>query len=290
MSVTSVTEIWKGEGATLSADQRSYVRMFQVLTDNPQDNAAVVLTTGALPKEGDLYPWDQEAAVVDMDYSRSSESRTVHMVSVTYETPTSNQQKKQNQEPDPTNRQAEVTSSVVKIEKEMTEDVDGKAILNTAGVAFDPPIIAQRSQLRLVVSQAEPALYSGEELLDLVNHTNESAFQGGAKDTVLLESIEQQTRTEKEFIFAQKTYTFLFDPNGWQAKPLNQGMQELDGDGNLVRIKVFGEDVTEPLPLDAAGIHIIPALLPDEAIFGDKDGNPFQIYKRLDFNTIPLRI
>ena len=86
MAATEVNLLFTGRGARETFDrQRTYTRMFEVLTDDPLDDEQVVGNAAGIPQLGTEFEADPDAVVVNVDCRQSDESPTIWMVTIEYD-------------------------------------------------------------------------------------------------------------------------------------------------------------------------------------------------------------
>lgn len=214
---------------------------------------------------------------------RQEGTSKVWLITVTYSTRTP----REDQHPD--NPLDEPVKRSLQSEKGMdilTEDIHGNACLNTAGVAFDPPIEVRRSKGRLVFLRNE-LTHPGAKQQEYEDTVNSHSWAGGAAGKVYCDSITGEELFKNGVNYWAVTYVFLYNRRGWQPRPLNQGYQEIVDPGGTKLLKritdSYGEPISEPVPLDALGARIPKADLPAGAIHLAFDG-----YFAKDFHSLGL--
>ena len=176
----------------------------------------------------------------------------------------------------------------------IVKDRFNKMIVNTAGQPFDGGIPVDVRLGTAIARKNRPgAGYDMNAVLAHSGKLNSTPFLGAAAKTVQVD-IEAEEKYEGGYHFWAETYTFAYDPLGWQPKPMNAGFYERSlVSANKLRRIVDGDlsddaddptaKVQEPEPLDDTG-HIVPiAGRPDACIFVTVD-----YYETLNFNTFNL--
>lgn len=164
------------------------------------------------------------------------------------------------------------------------KDINGVAILNSAGEPFDPPVEIQVPQPKLTISRNE-ASFSGTDALDYVYTVNTASFAGGAAGTVLCVGINADDSYSNGVQYWKVTYEFLYRRQGWQKSLLNQSMMYKTG-GNWKRITDdAGQFITDPVPIDELGQVIDRDNLPASASFLD-----FDVYEEKNFGDLNLPV
>jgi len=238
-----------------------------------------------LPQLYSPHPSWQALTARKVTASNQADSPHHYIVTVEYSSaPLDKEDKDKEDNPDPTTRPAVIKWNTVLYREAVEKDVDGDAILNSAGDYFDPPIERDRSNWTCNVrkNMANPPTW----LLDYNNcPINSSSFtvdgvsvQARKARLSMIDIGEKQV--ENDVNFRTVTITLEFKKEGWQASILDQGLKEVDG-GVLKPITVDGKSITSPQLL-SGGVHI-DAPTPDNAEFLDYD-----IYDEKDFSVLPL--
>lgn len=170
------------------------------------------------------------------------------------------------------------------------KDRNGELIVNTAGQPFDGGIpVDVRLGSVTATRRVDAAGYDFSNVMRNSGKLNSTTFLGGAPGTVQVD-ISATEKYEGAFHYWEETYTFSYDPQGWQPKPANVGFFQKVG-GQLSRIinSDVGDEndpdspVQEPEPLDAAGALVPVANRPDDCIFVEVD-----YFDEMDFATFNL--
>lgn len=163
-------------------------------------------------------------------------------------------------------------------------DVTGKAIVNSAGDYFDPPIDMDDSRPLLTVVRAEPG-YDPILTYNYKDAVNSGPFWGmpagvwKLKDRRSERVYNTDAGTESGYYY-EVTYEFEMNPQGWVKKILDQGLRQLVG-VNQVNIKDNnGDEITSPVLLNGQGKQLQPLSAP---VF-----RSFNIYNVLDYSVFSL--
>lgn len=181
------------------------------------------------------------------------------------------------------------------------KDRDGKLIVNGAGQPFDGGIPVDVRLGSVTAKRNKTAVgYDRDAVLANSGKLNSATFLGGAAGSVQVD-ISAVEKYEGAYHFWEETYTFSYDPLGWQPKPANVGFfqrHSVDSDclkrilsGDLVSDTCSGTDadenphvpVQEPEPLDEDGILVPIDERPDGCTFIEVD-----YYDTMDFNSFGL--
>lgn len=286
MAAVGITEVFTSTGTLDKNRDRTYQRSFFVYTDELDDDAKLVLeyvvaSVGAI---GDTYAagpsTDDYSYIQNITVSRNTEYQLQWTAVVDYGP-------EQPEEQNPLEEPIEVSWDFAQFELPMDTDWNGVAVVNTAGVPFDPPVMRDDSRPVLTVVRNERD-YS-YELADLYRDSvNESEYITAdisrPPGTVKVAAIPGR-RLFSAYLgeltgdpyYWQVTYQFHFNRDGWKAQVLNAGRMQIVS-GNLVPIVINGVPVTDACPLDASGARVLPANTPGDCVILE-----FQKYKEIDF-------
>lgn len=272
----------------------AYTRMYQYRTDAPYIPTAdqIVIDLGIFI--GSLHPDDIFASCEDIDISmgptptRPPHTRRIITVSWSTKAPFPNAVST-----DPTLLRTEWEIGTVVQTRYIVRDRNGQMIVNAAGSPYDGGIPVD---VRLGVATATRNIggvgYDKSASVALSGKLNSTTFLGGAALTVQTD-MKAKEYYEGAYHFWAETYTFTYDPLGWQPKPMNAGFFQRESVGSNVLKKILNGDlgdtdnpddpVQEPEPLDANGILVPPASRPSGCTFITVDA-----YASYDPNTLNL--
>lgn len=184
---------------------------------------------------------------------------------------------------DPLAQPVEIRWATKQHQRAVIKDRYGTACLNTAGDYFDPPIEIPTARAELTAVRNEPN-FSGPLALAFVFHVNQATYSGATPGTLLCTGIESERKIKNQTVYWATTYTFEYEPNGWQPEVLNQGIYQKNATtGKRERIYTDGREVTDPVPLDSGGRAIAPSSLPAAAVF-----RKFDVIPEADFAALGL--
>jgi hypothetical protein len=154
-------------------------------------------------------------------------------------------------------------------------DVDGNAIVNSAGDYYDPPVEYERLHASLVVRRNESA-----PNINLVaawsNTVNLKAWNGFPPKTARLMPIRipeiMYSQVTNSFYWPME-YEFEINFDTWVKQILNQGFRQLDAEGQLVPIFINGQPIDTPLMLDEDGHAILTPAFVDSSGDTPPDAN-----------------
>jgi hypothetical protein len=294
MSVISCEEIWNGrEGSVDQNFLRRYVRVFRVITNDPNDEASIVGAATGIPALYDTYVTanasDLGSRVIDIQPSQSEDNPRFWQVAVEY-----------SGAENPPEVAPDVKWGSNKEQRTFERDIFGDAILNSAGQFFDPPPEGDDSRPTLVITRNEtlynPALATIYQ--DAVNSDTWTIVAPAMTPFVALPgeakcmSIEAQYHEEKNYAWWSVTYSFEFRRvdtsvglTGWIKQILDQGRyQRSTDDTNKLTpcLDDKGQPVDDPVPLDGSGAQLSDPS-PTNAVWLTR-----QVYKQLPFTALAL--
>lgn len=197
---------------------------------------------------------------------------------------------------DPTTRRQLWSISPQIQSRYVIKDRNGKLIVNKAKQPFDGGIpVDVRLGSATVKRNKLAAGYDINSVLANSGKLNSVTFLGGEPGTVQVD-ISAEEKYEGGYHFWAETYTFSYDPQGWQPKPVNAGFfQRAEvGSDRLVRITYGDLDddsedpdgkVPEPEPLTTDGVLLPIASRPDGTNFIDVDYYDTMNFEDLDIDT-----
>jgi hypothetical protein len=279
MAVVSVTQLWEGESAHDELKRkRDYTLMWEVLTDDPNDDGTVAGGPTAramgLPGNGYPYPLDQYAYLISIDPQRSSESPTRWLVACKYSTELPRDQASQSQTFNPatgdsasnpsgavdpiTNRQPQPLENpldrapvyVVTHEK-YTERPEftwqGIPILNCADLPYDnPPIEIQRSRAVVTITK-NYAIVKFDWLENFLDAVNNARWNGRNWRTCKIDAIDYSVKSENGVSFWQVVFRVTINPKTWDFFIMERGWKyKKNVAGTWTQTQI-------PIPVDTAG-------------------------------------
>jgi len=303
VSVVSFNEIWNDRGADSGgADDTSINRQWRVVTDNKADDANYIinhgLTHNILPNLYFPHPTNIAATARRIRAESQSETPLHWIVTVVYSTaPLKAEEKEKEDNKTPTNRKAKYQWTTNLFRESVEKDIDGNAILNSAGDGFDPPI--ERDASNWVVTITKNILSAPSWLLEYNNtpiNDSEITIDGVVieEKTARLATINiGDEQIENGTTFRVLTMQIEIKSGGWDVDVLDQGfryLKEPEGGGDKVLTEILVKDDNKemvkpstPQLLDGEGGLLPTPVDPDDAEF-----MTFSIYKAKDFSMLPL--
>jgi len=170
MAVIEVNEKTGAIGAENEKGDRTYTRVFHVVTNSSLDGGLTVRLALGIPRRGDFYATqtdlDEGAFCKTITAQQDSENPRVWEVRVEYG-PSEDAQQDEN----PLNRAADVSCTFAKFQRVVWQDNDGKGIFNSTGMYFDPPVEIDDSRPVITIERNEAAfdLSLASDFQDAVN-------------------------------------------------------------------------------------------------------------------------
>jgi hypothetical protein len=194
---------------------------------------------------------------------------------------------------DPTAQQIEIKMNGVNYEQIVDLDVYGNPVVNTAGDYFDPPVTRDQTRCVLEVTRNEVG-FSPATIYTYANKVNLATWNGFAARTVKIAppSVVPMWSQFSSEVYSRVTYTFEYDPDGWDKTVLNQGNRYLSyggggcGGGGAVRYNARddkGDLVTSPVLLDSLGRKLTQPINESNVVV-----LTYQIYETLDFSVLGM--
>lgn len=285
MAIVSVDHVWSGE--TWDDDvtgPRGYQALYRVVSDDPLESPQSVRTAAGLPVLGDAFPTDVSAFVRRRKARRLDSTRLVWEVDIEYEF---------GLEALPENDPAIIrwTSSLERVPA--IKDINGEAIVNSAGDYFDPPpekdlpiwtisIQFNASSIPTAIISYAGSVNDGAITIDGMSVAAEQAKIVG------LDIGERQERNDIEFRTITLSIAVADDGDSslnWDLSLLDQGFRIKDGT-DLKDILIEDEDGNKnrpscPVLLDGNGAKLTDPS-PSTAVFMD-----YEVTQKLDFTVFP---
>lgn len=292
MAVTRVQEIHSDcLGTCDSSLMRTYQRKFRVLcSDRVNDRQLTAMTAidpnfnpsdpdhTAIPSMRDSFPGDPLICVSNVQ-ARGVQDDGLEwevLVDYAYIDPNTN----------PFTRLPDVSWDYEIIQVPADYDINGKAIVNTAGEPLDPGLLRDVIVNTLNYTRNEISAFA----VAYTNTVNSDYFMGYPPKTVKLE-VKAQQQTEltvfnasaTELVYYSVSYVFKFNPElTWRKKVLNRGFKQLNQGGLFTIFSTNGMPVTQPVLLDNNGKILTSGQTP---VF-----LTFDLDNEMDFNTLGIII
>ena len=305
MAIISLDQLVESTGGTITPTKRDYKQVFRAVSNSPQDGSmvcAVALRTQKGVYVGAQYHTDNETDIAAWCQSVNPERQGIikdggntyydWRITVSYST----SEKTQYDSPldEPTKRRWSTEAREVECEY----DIYGAPILNTAKDKFSWTQITKDDPRATLTFERNEAvsLARAQWCYQYRNALNAQTFYGGAKNTVKVVGITRDLEYDTRCGFYEKcSYSFCYDPNGWQKVLLNAGTRQLikfpafggqPAHADIVPIYKKQIPVSEPVLLKSNGL---PLPMDDQ---GNYTAAPvwlyFDVYPSLPFGVFGL--
>jgi hypothetical protein len=304
MAVVSVQELFDSrEGGADKDGRATYSRTWEVITDDPLDGPKTASAAAGIPARGAPYETDTEddpfALAQDARVRQSSESPLIWYVTVNYDSrfdwPTGVQPSDAvassgsggtvtppdpgEQDESPLNRPPVWRCTFQQTQEVAEYDFSGDAIVNAAGLPFDPPVMKDVSHPVVTLTRNVPTFTLANARL-LQDAVNDAAWCGFPERAVKVSGVEFGPKYENGTAFFEVTYQLAVKYPNWDKKVLNAGYTEKTGGAWVKIVDANGRAPTEPVPLAADGTKLTPA--------GTPNFLTFRIAPERDFGTLIL--
>lgn len=289
--IVAVTELFEGRKGRASAEGvRTYTRMFHVLTDSVEDSGREIAEASGVPGIGDPFS-DSDPAAKSTSVSPDQVSGTPYLWLVTVEYSSDPGTRSGSSLPEnPLRRPAVIEWGLERLTAPVAKDLDGAAVVNSAGDRFDPlpEIDVAIPILRVTKNRAS---YDAGEALSFVNTVNKSAFLGFGPGRAKCQAITASQQFENGIEYFAVVYEFAGRREGWQISVVDFGEHYLDGDEKRQATTPVHDSTTDAnfiddavpghgVPLDGAGGRLGRGESP---VFLD-----FRVYDETDFNDLGI--
>jgi hypothetical protein len=313
MSIVYVKELFPSRRARDGVDKRTqYVRQFEMRTDDPEDAGEIAGTSPDIPRNGEAYPGDDTATLTDITVDQSSEDNTLWLITLTYTSEIPAEQAKEGlgydtggnpsensgsstagsgqvtREPDPRNRPPKFSVTWEQTTEIIRKDINGRAVVNSAGDPFDPPPTIERSY-PIITIQKNVSL--DNEILSIDSQSNwqeivnsDQPWQTDVK-TLRFVRFDHSSEEENGIAYASVTLSIKVKWYGWLLQLVDAGFREKLPPtagfplGRMVPIRDSrGDGITSPALLDGSGRQL--------AIGSNPNILDFEVYRPMAF--IPI--
>ncbi len=300
MAVTFVRPLKRGRTGTreAGAGKRTYTQTFIVGTDDPQDGS-LTARTAIDPNGGPVIPqpltfyvagneFDLGAFVKSVEAHEIGETGMLWEVTVTADSEMPEPPKDQE---NPLDRPPEVSWSFAQFQRVAEKDITGKAIVNSAGQAFDPPVQIDDSRPVCNIDRNEDAFdptvifqYKDAINSDALDIGGLAVLPGQAK----MSNISARRQFENSQFYWKVSYEIHIKSDGWALSILDQGLYK-EGVNNKPTpcTDDAGNEVSVPVLLDGQGGQLaLPPAPPGQT--GAPVFLTFEVYTQLPFEALAL--
>lgn len=274
------------------------------LTDSRATRRWLAVTNSRYTGEAEIFQWGIGAGILPIPYETrlasnqallcrrlraKQESSPLHwIVEAEYSSEPLTQS---DSELPPTQRRAKIRWTTSRGMEAISRDINGKAVLNSAGDYFDPPVEVVRSFWEVSVTKNVAAVPS--YILEYADGINQSSWtiQGRVfqPQTALITAIDigeeqEETIDNVTYTYYEFSYTVTHNRRTWKLKVLDQGFRYRSGTGrkNIQTNDSQPRDITSPALLDGSG-QVLSNPTPETAKYQEFDG-----YIAVDFSALPV--
>lgn len=256
---------------------RTYTEVYKVETTQKTEGSYAVGSAFGIPAIADQHPDDSAAYCISIDPDNTNPWKGWE-VTCTYST-------ERIIGANPLNDEILLQWTSEIYQEPVFTDVDGNAILNSAGDYFIDPA-QMRDSAHLIVKIMANVNAVPSWVLSYQNAVNNSAITIGglsiAERLAKVQSINiSSVKRRNAFLYYEFEYEVHLHRDGWRSRPLDAGFRQLVG-GELIQIRDNnGDEVTTPVPLNGSG-QVIALPTPANAVYGN-----YKIYPELDLTSLP---
>lgn len=259
-------------------------RTFQVkVARSDLPNAELIVANApGIPREGSQHPTLLTAYCISVDLDQQ-DNGVEWIVTCQY----SSEQGERNE--DPTLDPVEISWDGEIYTEAIYEDIDGDAIVNSAGDYFVDPsptkekshliasIVAQVSNIPSWVYDYRDVVNDAAIVIDGLSIDAQKAFIQRPKIS------KKQYRNDIEY--RTISYDVHIHPDGWKMRPMDVGFRAKNATDSSQRDQITndgdGEEPTTPVPLDGSG-NVLSNPTPSTVVFLE-----FDIHEAKDFSALP---
>lgn len=290
MAIVYVKELFPSRRARDGVDERrDYVRVFEMRTDDPEDRGEIAGTSDDIPRNGDTYPGDDSAIMVEIDVDQSADDSTLWLVTCHYSsdiveeqgrealnydsfgTPTENPNSSTGgdsgtpgsgetiqRDPDPRARPPAWSFDWEQTTEVFREDINGDAVVNSSDRPFDPPHTIERSYPVITFTKN---VATDSVVLNLLKQkewqeiTNSDTPWGFDAKTLRFARFQSRSAVENGIAYAEVSVTMKVNWKTWVVKILDAGFVDIEG-LRVGRDPITGTYPTEPVLLDGTGAEL----------------------------------
>jgi hypothetical protein len=245
-----------------------------------------------LPALFDPHPHDRDARVTTVQVTQVDSSAKLFTAVVKFDT-TQKQTEGPTYTQNPTNRPVKYQLELMQFERVTDKDLEGRPLLNSCGMPFDPPLMQDDSRQVLVGIRNIRTLGEVVQMQQFYKDAvNINSFYGAKPRQAKVVSItagEKQKEAQWEFYEVAIRVAFKGENETWTREVLNQGMARFStayDPSSLTTKGLDGEFINTPILLRLDGTAI-----PQDAI---SDGSeepvfiPFKTYPERDFRGLGI--
>lgn len=253
MAVVSVWERRTRGGSAASAADASQTRRFFIRVNSLTDNESTIQASGLLPTWLSAHPTN--AAATRRGMSINYVKGYIWEAVAEYSTvPLAEQELEKNTNPLPLARRPKISGDFVQVEEQFIKDVNGDAMLNSAGDRFTSPFTRKKSRPTIQVESYHAAIPGF--FLNLMDKLNSDAITVKglafpAESLIFRPQGFGEQAQEGGQTFTVVKWALEYAPS-WTTTRLDEGFFQLSG-SDKVPIEIDGERPSEPQLLDGSG-------------------------------------
>src|SRR5262245_19507930 len=242
-------------------------------TDTLRDLVTSAQGVGDLPAQWEADP-DNPNLLASNFQVRETEFPEVHVVAVRYKLVVP-----------PQDEPAVWRFSTGQQEVAIDEDIDGFAMLNSAGDPFDPPPTRPEPYLIMTCTKNLLNVNENDIITNYLHHVNSLPYRGIAPGQVYMADFSANQKYRAGTHYYETQWTFWARERSWQLRILDCGFRHWPGPPLVAttRLLIRGPDgapVSSPASLDGAGRKLAPGAQPQWL--------DFKICDEVDFNLLNL--
>ncbi|MCK5601058.1 hypothetical protein KAR91_04260 [Candidatus Pacearchaeota archaeon] len=291
MAVVDVKESWEGLEADLGREAASAQRQFTVQFDTDDDPLArpFLAVEAAVGDVRIPNIWERHP-IKNWLFVRNKTPRRLgpllFEVTVAYTT-ISYVGRDQNLDPttDPLSQPWEIEWGFAMSNEPIDRDIFSRAITNSAGEPFDPPITRDFADLVLRIRRNEAAFSPGRAYL-YKDTVNSDWVWGFAPGCVRCVDYSGRIARAADMFYWQVNYEFQIRRDGWRLIVFDAGYREINGDGTDYEniTDEDGNQVAQPWPLNGAGRKLTLTEIQNRYAYF----RTFDIYRAIPYTLLGL--
>lgn len=294
MAAVSCNLLFTGRRGSDNIDRNLvYVRVYEVYTDDPEDEADAAAAHPDIPRNGDPYDLNPDATMTSIEADNGDQDPLRWLVTCTFTTGLPTEQARESggfdsttgaatenpgagesggsgpgatdRAANPLDRPKTVHSEWETVEEPFEFDVNGDPVLNSAGYPFDPPKMIERSYRVLTISKnyaVNDPLLDQDSQQAYQDAVNDATWAGFAAGTCRILSLVVDYDYENTIPFARATFRIKIKPEGWNpVKIIDRGYYDFLG-ARIAVVEGTSQYPDEPSLLNGAGDPLAAGLPP----------------------------
>lgn len=288
MSVLAIYPIAPRSAESEGPDNSKATRRWRIDVSSKLDTEQTIKASGVLPSQYEPLPDNVFMTLRKLSLQHHSESPLSWVATGEYSSaPLSQKEREKQDNPNPLNRSATRRWSTTQYKVPVEKDIEGNAVVNTAGDAYDPPPEKDSSHWSVTITKnvsSVPAF-----IIDYQDAINDDEIEiGGLTVPAKMAKIQAieigDLMEENNVSFYQFSYTIEFNKDTWVLSLLQQGLRQKKSGDATARLPCVDDDddpVTSPVLLDADGYQLADPQA-SSGVYVDHD-----VYEEKDFTVLP---